>query len=203
MGATPDKAAKSAGRKPGNRKTQSQRREETQRRVLESAIAVFGEKGYDATSLEDIAQRAGLTITPIYHYFGNKLTLFDAVTEAVEAQLVERFDQLEGDDTRETFQAGWDLFVQQCQSPGFVQIVLIDSPHVLGRERWQDTAVVRKMITILQPSIAKLTPGLDDPRDQELILRMLMAALAEVALTVGRDPDYDSYRIIRHIVSLM
>ena len=35
-----------------------------------------GEKGYADTSLEAIAADCGLTIRPIYHYFGNEKDLF-------------------------------------------------------------------------------------------------------------------------------
>ena len=57
------------------RRTQAQRREETQQAVLDSASRLFGEKGYAGTSLEEIAADCGLTIRPIYHYFGNKKAL--------------------------------------------------------------------------------------------------------------------------------
>ena len=59
------------------RRTQAQRREETQGKVLACARQLFGEKGYQGTALEDIASEAGTTIRPIYHYFGNKEALFE------------------------------------------------------------------------------------------------------------------------------
>ena len=74
------------------RKTQAQRREESSKAVLESATRLFGEHGYADTSLEQIAEDCGLTIRPIYHYFGNKKALFAAVNDAMEARILEAMD---------------------------------------------------------------------------------------------------------------
>ena len=48
-------------------KTQRQRREETQQKILDSACRVFGEKGYSDTALDDIATGGGVTEGPVYH----------------------------------------------------------------------------------------------------------------------------------------
>lgn len=46
--------------------------------ILDIAIKVFCEKGYDKTRMDDIAQKLGITKTPIYYHFNNKAGLFDA-----------------------------------------------------------------------------------------------------------------------------
>lgn len=45
---------------------------DTKARVLDAALAVFGELGYQATSLEDVAERAGVTRGAVYYYFTDK-----------------------------------------------------------------------------------------------------------------------------------
>ena len=65
------------------RRSQAERRAETHKLVLASACRLFGERGYAATSLDDIAVDCGVTTRPIYHYFGNKKALFAAVNEAI------------------------------------------------------------------------------------------------------------------------
>jgi AcrR family transcriptional regulator len=59
--------------------------------LLEAALAVFVEKGYAATRLEEVAQRAGVAKATLYLYYDNKLELFKAV---VRHALVERFDEV-------------------------------------------------------------------------------------------------------------
>lgn len=43
------------------------------------AAALFGEKGYDGTSLRDIAEAAGLTKAALYYHFPDKERLYEAV----------------------------------------------------------------------------------------------------------------------------
>jgi AcrR family transcriptional regulator len=51
----------------------------TRRRVLEAAAEVFGEKGFRAASLTDVAERAGHTIGAVYSNFASKDELFRAL----------------------------------------------------------------------------------------------------------------------------
>lgn len=185
------------------RRTQAERREQTQRKMLESACKVFGEKGYADTSIEDIATEAGVTISPIYHYFGNKLALFQAATEHMESRLVSLFQQLEGDHLPELISNAWVEFVKLCKEPGFVQIVLVDAPHFLGRERWQDTAVVTEAAKIMAGRASTNLDDLFGERDRELLLRMTVAALAEAAMMVGRNPDYDGREVINWLLGML
>src|SRR3954462_7964635 len=45
--------------------------------VLDRAIEVFRERGYEASSLADIERATGLNASSIYNTFGSKQTLFD------------------------------------------------------------------------------------------------------------------------------
>ncbi|MBU5486033.1 TetR/AcrR family transcriptional regulator [Clostridium sp. MSJ-11] len=53
-------------------------------RILDAAISVFIEKGFEEASMREIASAAGLTTGAIYHHFKNKDELFyHAVKEAM------------------------------------------------------------------------------------------------------------------------
>ena len=54
---------------------QEQRSEETKRKILESAAALFSERGYDAVTMREIARKAGCSHTTIYIYFADKEAL--------------------------------------------------------------------------------------------------------------------------------
>src|SRR6185295_2958946 len=47
--------------------------------ILEAALAVFAEKGFAATRMEDIAARAGVTKGTIYLYFDSKEEVFKSL----------------------------------------------------------------------------------------------------------------------------
>ncbi len=56
--------------------------ERTRRRLLEIAIERFGDRGYRATSVSEIARAAGITQAAVYAYFDSKEALFDAAVDA-------------------------------------------------------------------------------------------------------------------------
>ena len=53
--------------------------EDTKSRLLESALAVFAERGADGGSMREIARRAGVNVATAYHHFGSKRDLLLAV----------------------------------------------------------------------------------------------------------------------------
>ena len=49
-----------------------QRGEETRARIVEAAVVVFGERGYDGASTRDLANAAGVNAPAIQYYFDGK-----------------------------------------------------------------------------------------------------------------------------------
>jgi AcrR family transcriptional regulator len=58
--------------------------------ILESAERLFMEKGYDATSIQDIAERADFSRTSVYQYFANKEEIYLCILERYTELLTER-----------------------------------------------------------------------------------------------------------------
>lgn len=50
----------------------------TRDQLLDAASTLFSEKDFDAVSVKEIADRSGVTYSAIYHYFGDKRSLFIA-----------------------------------------------------------------------------------------------------------------------------
>lgn len=67
--------------------------QETRSRILDAAERVFSEKGVSRTSLEDIADAAGVTRGAIYWHFANKSDLFIAMTDRVMLPMEEMVKQ--------------------------------------------------------------------------------------------------------------
>jgi AcrR family transcriptional regulator len=57
---------------PKRRVPQQDRGERRVAEVLEAAARVIGERGYDAATMTEIAERAGASIGALYQYFPNK-----------------------------------------------------------------------------------------------------------------------------------
>jgi AcrR family transcriptional regulator len=74
------------------RPARERRPEERPQEILDAAIAVFCEKGFRGTRLEDIAGRAGVTRGAVYHYFEGKP---DVLVQAVRSRIRWSFRDLE------------------------------------------------------------------------------------------------------------
>jgi AcrR family transcriptional regulator len=68
------------------------RKEARPAEILDAALAIFKERGFAATRLEDVAARAGVTKGTIYLYYPSKEELFKAV---VRGELVPNIERLE------------------------------------------------------------------------------------------------------------
>ena len=72
-------------------KATKQRRAPTERpqEILDAALALFVEKGFAATRLDDVAARAGLSKGAIYLYFADKTALFQGVVrQAIASNII-------------------------------------------------------------------------------------------------------------------
>ena len=66
--------------------------EQTRRRIMEAASHVFDERGIARTTMEHIAEAAGVTRGAIYWHFADKQALLRAIREDVALPLVDRAD---------------------------------------------------------------------------------------------------------------
>lgn len=88
---SPD-AATSTGRTQRKRKavvaSESQFSDDRKGQLLEEAARLFGARGYDKTSMRDIASALGILPGSLYHHFGSKEEVFIAVYAAGVSQFI-------------------------------------------------------------------------------------------------------------------
>ena len=68
---------------PPRTNAKSSRRELLQESILEAASTLFIQRGFQGTSMGDIAQAMGVTRTAIYYYFRNKNDILRALTSEI------------------------------------------------------------------------------------------------------------------------
>ena len=139
---------------------------------------------------------------PIYHYYENKKQLFQIVTETFEQRWVEALSSVgeeggsfEGDAPVTEY---WSAFSALAKDAAFRQVVLVDSPHILGRERWVNTAVVVKATEIIQNRFPVLS-GIS----QALVTRMLIGALSEAVLVFADAENGEGDELLDQVFAMV
>jgi AcrR family transcriptional regulator len=70
------------------------RGEDTRRRILETALALFSSGGFEGTSTRDIAERAGVNLPAIQYYFGSKEGLYRAAIAHIGDQALQAIEPI-------------------------------------------------------------------------------------------------------------
>src|SRR5208337_1981806 len=77
-------------RRPSDQEPPRRRKQKDARdRILQSALDEFSEKGFHATTIDSIAERAGMAKGTVYRYFKTKESLFNALKEDTISEFVE------------------------------------------------------------------------------------------------------------------
>jgi AcrR family transcriptional regulator len=116
--------------RPRVRMTGSQRREQ----LLDVGRSLFAEKGFEASSIEEIASRAGVSKPVVYEHFGGKEGLYAVVVDREMSALLARFSAaLTGGRPRELLeQAALALLTYiEDETDGFL-VLSRDSPVASG-----------------------------------------------------------------------
>ena len=79
---------------------------ERQQRLFDSAAEEFGDKGYDAASLNRILERSGMSKSSLYYYFNDKADLFTTLVERSVGFLIREIGGFDPDAL--TAESYWD-----------------------------------------------------------------------------------------------
>ena len=71
--------------------------EQTREEILDSALELFRQHGFDATTMRDIAVKAGVALGAAYYYFASKDAIVQAYYEKVQQEHTARLRQMKMD----------------------------------------------------------------------------------------------------------
>ncbi|HWG63722.1 MAG TPA: TetR family transcriptional regulator [Streptosporangiaceae bacterium] len=113
--------------------------EATRASLLEEATALFAERGYAGTSLEDVAAASQVTRGAVYHHFAGKQALFEAVLDLQETRAdADIVAAATAADPWEAALLALDAFLNQCCDPTYGRLVWLEGPAALGWHRWRE-----------------------------------------------------------------
>jgi AcrR family transcriptional regulator len=160
----------------------------TRARIVDVATGLFASAGYDATSIEMVLAKSGISRGALYHHFKDKAALFEAVLEAMEAAIAAklRAASVGITDPVEAMRAGGDVWLALSRDPAIKQIVLIDAPAVVGWQKWREIDA-RFGFGLLKAGLKNLAKvGRLRPELVEPLSHVLLASMMELALVVAR-----------------
>jgi AcrR family transcriptional regulator len=173
------------------RRTQAERTEATREALIAAARRLFTERGYEDVGTEEIVRAAGVTRGALYHHFGGKANLLDAVYARIEAESTERVARVvlgsELHSPLDAMKAGIEAFLEECLKPELRQIALHDAPAVLGWERWREIGAANGLGLIEASLGAAIEAGEIRPLPVQQTAHLLMGALDEAAMVLARD----------------
>jgi AcrR family transcriptional regulator len=178
----------------------------TRKALLKSASALFAERGYAGTSLDEVATAARVTKGALYHHFAGKLDLFQAVFDECEAAAVRRItsDVRRKRNPWERALTAVSSFLEVCQQPAYRRIVMQEGPVALGFDRWRESEE-RSTYGLVHDIVRRvLRQYRIEGSLMETFTRIFYGAMssAGIAVSEAEDPEAAS-REVATVISLM
>ncbi|HJV25088.1 MAG TPA: TetR/AcrR family transcriptional regulator [Aromatoleum sp.] len=186
---------------------QRRRRKETRPQELTSAaLALFVEKGFAATKLDDVAARAGVSKGTLYLYFDSKEALFKAVIQEGVVPAIAAGEALldEHDDPVELLRAildGWWERIGSTELGGIPKLMMSEARNFPDVAVYYHQVVIQRGMGLIRVAISRgIERGIFREVDLETVGSVLIAPLLHLALwrhsfasCCGPDTDVERY----------
>jgi len=164
--------------------------EETRAKLIGAARKAFAAKGYAAASMDDLTAEVGLTRGALYHNFGDKKGLLQAVIDQIDAEMLirQRRAGAQADTPWTAFLMEGVAYMEMAVEPEIQRIMLLDGPAVLGDpSRWPNqSACLRTSTQVIQSLI---DAGTVKDMDAEAAARLINGAALNAALWIAAADD--------------
>ncbi|MCB5202760.1 TetR/AcrR family transcriptional regulator [Neorhizobium sp. T786] len=169
---------------------------ETRAKLIAAARHAFGTVGYAESSMDDFTAGAGLTRGALYHHFGDKKGLLQAVIQELDAEMTARLNKVsaKAPSLWQGFVDEYTAYIEMALEPEIQRIVFRDGPAVLGdMSQWPNA---NGCIAALRKSLAELkADGTIIDVDEEATARLLNGASIHAAMWIANSDDPQSTSI--------
>lgn len=134
--------------------------ETTRLAVEEAAWSLFLEQGYHATSMRQIADRAGLALGGIYNHFASKDEIFEAIIidQHPYKKILPLVIAVEGNSAREFFGNAFRIVINELgQQPDFINLMFIELVEFKGKH---GSVMLREIAPKVLPVFEKVIKNL-------------------------------------------
>jgi len=171
-------------------KRRTETMEENRAKLVMAARKAFAERGFAASSMDELTASVGLTRGALYHNFGDKKGLLVAVVAQMDGEMAQRAkaDAAHASDDWERLLAEGVAYIKMALDPEVRRIVLLDGPAFLGDPaQWPSQ---NNCLESTRQTIQKmLERGVLKAVDADAAAHMLNSAAMNAALWVAASND--------------
>lgn len=71
------------------------KQEDTKQKILNTALELFSDKGYDSVSVDEIAKAVGIKSPSLYNHYSGKKAIFDAIVKEISTEYEKDTDKID------------------------------------------------------------------------------------------------------------
>lgn len=146
--------------RPPSRPRLRERYDRRRRAVIEVCARVFAERGFQATSMQDLVEATGLAAGGLYHYIGSKQDLLFAIFEELMDPLLEEARVIEerAGEPAEQLRVLLRVWLEHIERHQDHMLVFAQERHVVEREpQWEQVRASRDAFeAILERILARV-----------------------------------------------
>ena len=170
-------AKKKVGKAVRTKSVHASEQEDARARLIDAAIKLFAEKGYEGTSVRDLATAAGVNVAAVSYHFGSKDALYTEALRSCLAPCGEMRERMQKHldaalknrsckSAEEALRGCIQNFLEVLVSPAAKHSHLVMREQSEGKQRFEP--VIREFFqpvgSILRAVIVMLAPGLPEMR---------------------------------------
>jgi AcrR family transcriptional regulator len=176
-----------AARKPQRRPRRAA--PETRRQaILDAALTVFAERGFEAARLDDIAARAGIAKGTLYLYFADKEALFEALIRSAVDPILARLDAIAAapdlpvDTVLEALFGVFEKEVLGTRRKFLLRLIIAEGPRFPRIAEFHYRNVVARIMPLIAAAARRAAERGEFPTDAAARFPQLVAAPLLVAV---------------------
>ncbi len=191
--------------------------------IIDTAIELFAEKGFEGSSIRDLAKRAGVNVAMVNYYFGSKENLFQSMVEFKAGFMRGKLDEIATDTTLaeiDKIDRIIESYVSRLLSQPYFHRVIHQQLLMTDKEALHKNIIkifvknTNTIKSIIEKGIRKKVFKKVDP---ELTIATLIGTINQVMLSkamclmlIKKGDDFDPYtdtafknRLIKHLKQIM
>ncbi len=174
-------------------------RDESRKRIIQAALEQFSQKGFERSSMKELAEKAGVSKGLLYNYFSSKKALLMALFQASMEEMDKVIEETPSGGPRTRLIGMFETFFNDLEeNPGFWRLFASLALQEQGFEEVRQMMAdkVNAYYELLEGIFSEL--GYEDPRAEAVLVGAIFDGVAVEYLAMGDNFPFKTVR--QHIM---